>query len=130
MTMPHLMNCAHSEDGWCLDCVGALWEESRVWRREVERLVAGRAVPLAVPLPDGAGHADPTAFVAVHRARLERLEQALDHVARWRESLERAEYHWLPVYVANADALLWGVPCGGCGCAETLCCCEQGGGEE
>lgn len=21
MTMPHLMNCPHSEDGWCLDCV-------------------------------------------------------------------------------------------------------------
>jgi hypothetical protein len=21
MTMPHLMNCPHSEDGWCLSCV-------------------------------------------------------------------------------------------------------------
>lgn len=21
MTMPHLMNCEHSSDGWCLDCV-------------------------------------------------------------------------------------------------------------
>ncbi len=21
MTMPHLMNCPHSGDGWCLDCV-------------------------------------------------------------------------------------------------------------
>ena len=21
MTMPHLMNCAHMADGWCLDCV-------------------------------------------------------------------------------------------------------------
>jgi prefoldin subunit 5 len=27
MTMPHLMNCAHSEDGWCLDCVWAVWAE-------------------------------------------------------------------------------------------------------
>lgn len=27
MTMPHLMNCEHSEDGWCLDCVHSLWEE-------------------------------------------------------------------------------------------------------
>lgn len=26
MTMPHLMNCDHSEDGWCLDCVGRLHE--------------------------------------------------------------------------------------------------------
>ncbi len=24
MTMPHLMNCQHSEDGWCLECVKAL----------------------------------------------------------------------------------------------------------
>jgi hypothetical protein len=24
MTMPHLMNCGHSDDGWCLDCVKAL----------------------------------------------------------------------------------------------------------
>tara|TARA_Y100000310_G_scaffold344948_2_gene460691 strand:- start:503 stop:739 length:237 start_codon:yes stop_codon:yes gene_type:complete len=24
MTMPHLMNCAHSDSGWCLDCVRAL----------------------------------------------------------------------------------------------------------
>jgi hypothetical protein len=30
MTMPHLQNCAHSEAGWCLDCVKKLqdgWEE-------------------------------------------------------------------------------------------------------
>lgn len=27
MTMPHLMNCDHSADGWCLDCVKKLWEE-------------------------------------------------------------------------------------------------------
>jgi hypothetical protein len=24
MTIPHLMNCSHSEDGWCLDCVAEL----------------------------------------------------------------------------------------------------------
>lgn len=23
MTMPHLMNCPHMDDGWCLNCVGA-----------------------------------------------------------------------------------------------------------
>lgn len=30
MTVPHLMNCPHSDEGWCLDCVAALgnknWE--------------------------------------------------------------------------------------------------------
>lgn len=25
--MPHLMNCSHSSDGWCLKCVKELWEE-------------------------------------------------------------------------------------------------------
>ncbi len=29
MTMPHLMNCAHSETGWCLNCVKEQWEELR-----------------------------------------------------------------------------------------------------
>lgn len=24
MTMPHLMNCAHLDDGWCLECVGVM----------------------------------------------------------------------------------------------------------
>jgi len=26
MTMPHLMNCPHSDEGWCLACVGRLQE--------------------------------------------------------------------------------------------------------
>ena len=29
MTMPHLMNCPHSEDGWCLSCVKELWDEGK-----------------------------------------------------------------------------------------------------
>lgn len=27
MTMPHLMNCPHSHEGWCINCVKELWEE-------------------------------------------------------------------------------------------------------
>lgn len=27
MTMPHLMNCQHSPDGWCLDCVKEMYDE-------------------------------------------------------------------------------------------------------
>lgn len=27
MTMPHLMNCEHSESGWCIPCVKRLYEE-------------------------------------------------------------------------------------------------------
>ena len=29
MTMPHLMNCSHDSDGWCLDCVKKLWDEKQ-----------------------------------------------------------------------------------------------------
>lgn len=28
MTMPHLMNCQHSPDSWCLDCVKKLHDEN------------------------------------------------------------------------------------------------------
>lgn len=30
MTMPHMMNCAHSEDGWCLSCVANMPLDQRV----------------------------------------------------------------------------------------------------
>lgn len=29
MTMPHLMNCDHSADSWCLDCVKEMYEDMR-----------------------------------------------------------------------------------------------------
>lgn len=38
MTMPHLMNCGHSEDGWCLACVESLWEESQKITAERDKL--------------------------------------------------------------------------------------------
>jgi hypothetical protein len=37
MTMPHLMNCQHRDDSWCLDCVKAEWERTNA---EIERLNA------------------------------------------------------------------------------------------
>ena len=36
--MPHLQNCDHSDDGWCLDCVKTLYDEA-------ERLQSGRLTP-------------------------------------------------------------------------------------
>lgn len=38
MTMPHLMNCQHSEDAWCLSCVKELWNEMEEWKSSAERL--------------------------------------------------------------------------------------------
>lgn len=32
MTMPHLMNCEHSIDSWCPECVRKLWEEKENYR--------------------------------------------------------------------------------------------------
>jgi len=32
--MPHLMNCAHSPDGWCLDCVKVLSDRFERFREE------------------------------------------------------------------------------------------------
>lgn len=35
MTMPHLMNCGHSDDGHCLDCVKAAGEERESLRAQL-----------------------------------------------------------------------------------------------
>lgn len=35
MTMPHLENCGHSEEGWCLACVKQLGEENIALRMTV-----------------------------------------------------------------------------------------------
>lgn len=32
MTMPHLMNCEHMPDGWCLACVGKLHADAERYR--------------------------------------------------------------------------------------------------
>lgn len=32
MTMPHLMNCPHQGEGWCLDCVKELHERNEKLR--------------------------------------------------------------------------------------------------
>lgn len=38
MTMPHLMNCGHSPDSWCLDCVRDMHDELEEAQAEIERL--------------------------------------------------------------------------------------------
>ena len=32
MTMPHLINCAHIGDGWCIECVKR--QQERIWSLE------------------------------------------------------------------------------------------------
>lgn len=38
MTMPHLMNCRHSEEGWCLNCVKEIGEENIELRQQLESI--------------------------------------------------------------------------------------------
>jgi hypothetical protein len=38
MTMPHLMNCGHSEDGWCLMCVHELNARLEMTNEQAVRL--------------------------------------------------------------------------------------------
>lgn len=37
MTMPSLMNCAHSDTGWCLDCVRALYDRLEQKEADLEQ---------------------------------------------------------------------------------------------
>lgn len=39
MTMPHLMNCAHLDEGWCLSCVQNQHAEVESARTDVKRLL-------------------------------------------------------------------------------------------
>jgi hypothetical protein len=69
--MPHLMNCGHSDDGWCLDCVRELHDSAERLRginsdlcrkanaltiqsardaEEIERLRAAPSVPSGEPV--------------------------------------------------------------------------------
>ena len=38
MTMPHLMNCEHSGEGWCLDCVRSQRNETTHYRELLEQI--------------------------------------------------------------------------------------------
>lgn len=62
MTMPHLMNCEHIVDGWCLSCVKSLWNDHHELRVAMclddsdWHIVHGSATPGAVLIEDDIGH--------------------------------------------------------------------------
>lgn len=94
MTMPHLMNCGHSDDGWCLACVKTL-EDDR-YNTVIE---AGK-------------------YEYALQAALQRQETAEKQLAQLREQLAKAEaerpmtngyaYHRLASQVEYAISLLDG----------------------
>lgn len=53
MTMPHLMNCPHSDEGWCLDCVKKLHDE-----KESKKVEKSDDHSLDYLINDGMGQVD------------------------------------------------------------------------
>jgi hypothetical protein len=89
-------------------------------RRDKKSRDAHSSTAPSVPLDPHNGHLDPAYFVAVHKERIRRLEEVLAFVVSLRPL-----YAFAPYDAARVDKLLWGFPCAGCGCAESLCCCAQ-----
>jgi hypothetical protein len=51
MTMPHLMNCDHDEEGWCLSCVKQMHDElerERDQARTAARVIYRNLPPASV----------------------------------------------------------------------------------
>ncbi len=44
MTMPHLMNCSHSDDSWCLDCVKQLYDEDQAKIKRLQGIKAAAEI--------------------------------------------------------------------------------------
>lgn len=59
MTMPHLHNCPHHEDGWCLSCVKQLHDERRCdirpcverFARTMEKVLCENSAKVDLPRP-------------------------------------------------------------------------------
>lgn len=47
MTQPHLMNCPHSEEGWCLSCLKVEWERWDELTKPAEIVHSLEPVPCA-----------------------------------------------------------------------------------
>lgn len=51
MTMPHLSNCPHQGDGWCLNCVKELYEKTEIFKGiKVENI--SLSIPEPIPESD------------------------------------------------------------------------------
>jgi len=87
--------------------------------------------PLVAPISPLVGDLNPDHFVAIHKSRLERLEAVLAFVVSLATPAAEAARHQQATegrspIDGRIETLLWGLPCGGCGSAESLCCCDQG----
>jgi hypothetical protein len=94
--MPHLMNCPHQGEGWCLECVGAL-------QAELERTRVSLHVEAAAADAEATFANELNVDVAELRARVSELEGAAGElVAAWRKFVEAEGEKW----ASNAASLM------------------------
>lgn len=98
MTMPHLMNCSHSCEGWCLDCVKREHDELTVRAEDAE----DEAVMLAAEIERLRKIA--TTLRAEKRYQLVREEQEL-LMGRWTK--EESDKH-LTGFDAETEKMVHG----------------------
>lgn len=55
MTMPHLMNCSHGDEGWCLECVNELHGKHEQLTQTLPKINHGERAVLGMLVndPDG-----------------------------------------------------------------------------
>lgn len=99
MTMPHLMNCAHSSSGWCLPCVKDLHDKGEKAYQDYLSLLP--VTYAAEELADGRIQLK-AFFATVHNARLEGC-RGLEKMSRllWLES-ENQSLHGEVAYLKAA----------------------------
>lgn len=86
MTMPHLMNCLHSEDGWCLECVKVLQEEKESVENSCDwysrRCALIQRLQHHIPDPYRTAICNVLANEAFHFNSLLTAEEALDRIRK------------------------------------------------
>lgn len=55
MTIPWLMNCSHSPDGWCLECVGEMRRELEAAHSKLNALLVYCPDPECKRVPNQGG---------------------------------------------------------------------------
>lgn len=82
MTMPHLMNCDHSSDGWCLACVKQMHDQREQYETALEA-IAKRLEPVRHDRTYKAvGLLELPARVGMLAAEVQQLRQAVRRAGR------------------------------------------------
>lgn len=86
MTIPYQMNCAHSPDGWCLACVGALAAERDEAREALQAYTDATGIVEKIAAADALGRE--------LRRYAELEKQARERAAGLEAALRQVEWVW------------------------------------